>query len=584
MADKGNTAAQQENTWWKSCTIYQIWPHSFLDTTGSGHGDLRGIISKIPYLSSLGIGAIWLSPIYSSPMVDMGYDVSDYQNVNKEYGTMQDMDDLISACHDKGIKLLLDLVINHTSDEHEWFTQSKKSRESEFADYYIWRDPKYDEQGKKQEPNNWGSWFGGSAWEWVEERQQYYLHLFAKGQPDLNWEPRKVRETIHENAIRFWLRKGVDGFRADTCAFYSKDQRFPDGELGSFLGKDYGNWFPYVKNGPRLLEFWHEIRDEVMAQYPEAVMIGETGGSFSETIGLVGGGPGRRSMNMLFDSVMFRLTRQPSNFLLPRPWKLSELKQAVGGLQQLVNRREEQGWTAVWKENHDRSRSVNEFGSQDAKYRIQSAKLLAMWTATLSGTHCIYQGEEIGMTNLTSDWTIDDFRDTWTIQFLNKVAKENPNNEQAQKEALQAVIRTSRDNTRTPVQWSSERNAGFTSGSPWMRIIGNYKDINVSDQLKDEASIWHFWKKMLEMRKTYANMFVHGTYTELNVDNEHHWAYTKRSEDRRRALVVLNFADEESDLKIPLLDETKWTLLCSNMNRQKSRLEPWEGRIYIESA
>ena len=575
---------RDEKQWWKSVTIYQIWPHSFLDTTGSGHGDLRGIITKVPYFVSLGVDAIWLSPMYSSPMVDMGYDVSDYRSVNPMYGTMQDMEELIHDCHENGIKVLLDLVINHTSDQHDWFRQSKMSRNGEFADYYIWRDPKYDAQGVKREPNNWGSCFGGSAWEWVEERQQYYLHLFAKGQPDLNWEPREVRESLYEDAIRFWLRKGVDGFRADACDLYSKDQTFPDGQLGLpfGFGDDYGNWFPIVKRGPRLLTFWHEIRDEIMSEFKEAIIIGESGGPLSETLDLVGGGPGHRSMVMLFDPVILSVARQRSNFLLRRSFKLSEVKEAVGGLEDLVNLREQQGWTAVWKENHDRSRSASEFGSKDTKFHARSAKLLAMWTASLSGTLAIYQGEEIGMTNLPSDWTADDFRDTWTVQYLKKVAETNPDNPQAQKEALQALLKTSRDNSRTPVQWSAETNAGFTSGAPWIRINPNYNEINVSDQLKDEDSVWHFWRKVLELRKGYAHAFVHGTYSVLDFEDEGRYTYMRQSDDGRRVLVTLNFTDQVIDTPIPFPSKTNWKLLFSNVEDPKDKPEPWEGRFYTE--
>ena len=578
-----DASQSDKDAWWKSITIYQIWPHSFLDTTGAGHGDLRGIINKVPYLVSLGIDAIWLSPMYSSPMVDMGYDVSDYRNVNPMYGTMQDMEELIHDCHESSIKVLLDLVINHTSDQHDWFKQSKLSRDGEFADYYIWRDAISDEQGNKREPNNWGSCFGGSAWEWVEERQQYYLHLFAKGQPDLNWEPREVRETLYEDAMRFWLRKGVDGFRADACDLYSKDQTFPDGELDFPFGDDYGNWFPIVKRGPRLLDFWHEIRDEVMSQFEEAVIIGESGGTLSDTLDLVGGGPGKRCMIMLFDPVILSIARKRTNFLFPRTFELSEVKQAVGGLEELVNLREQQGWTAVWKENHDRSRSVSEFGSKNTEFHTRSAKLLAMWTVSLSGTLAIYQGEEIGMTNLPSDWTVDDFRDTWTVEYLKKVAEMNPDNPQAQKEALQAVLKTSRDNSRTPVQWSSESNAGFTSGVPWIKVNPNYNDINVSGQLRDKDSVWHFWRNLLKIRKEHSSAFIHGTYSVLDFENEGQYTYMKQSNDGRKVLVTLNFTDQVSDTPIPFPSKSEWKLLCSNIGDQKDRLEPWEGRFYIEA-
>lgn len=572
---------ESEDVWWKTATIYQIWPHSFLDTNGNGHGDLRGIITKVPYLESLGVGAIWVSPMYTSPMVDMGYDISDYLNVNPIYGSMQDLEELIRECHSRGIRVLLDLVINHTSNKHNWFLQSKKSKAGEFADYYIWRDAKYDDNGNRLVPNNWGAFFGGSVWEWVEERQQYYLHLFTCEQPDINWESDKVREHIWKDAMKFWLKKGVDGFRADACQLYSKDQSFPDGDLDSSFFEGYGNWVPYVAPGPRLVEFWREIRDRLINEFPEAVIIGETGGDIEKTLGFVGGGPGVRCMNMYFDPKVLFCTRSVSNLLFPRPWKWSEIKKSVDELQQLVNLRDRRGWTSVWKENHDHPRSVTLFGSKDEKYRSRSAKLLAMWMATLSGTLSIYQGEEIGMTGVPADWKLEDFRDEWALRYIKNLARDKPDDNKARKEAFEAVSLTTRDNSRTPVQWSAEENAGFTRGTPWIRINPNYKEINVDHQLKDPDSLLNFWRAMLGIRKEYTNVFVHGIYTGLDPEREDQYTYMKKSIGGRSAFVVLNLSDEDADMYVPLPKDQQWSLLRSNLNGLSSKLQPWEGRVYI---
>ena len=578
------TSPPTENPWWKESTIYQIWPYSFLSTRDTGgHGDLRGVLAKLEYFVSLGVDALWLCPMYESPFVDMGYDVSDYETVDPRYGTMADMDELIRGCHARGLRVVLDLVINHTSDRHRWFVESRKGRKGEFADYYIWKDARYDDQGGKKEPNNWGCWFGGSAWEWVEERQQYYMHLFAKEQPELNWEVRSVRQAIYESAIRFWLRKGVDGFRVDTCDLYSKDQRFLDGETGGWFGPGYGNWIPYVSRGPRILEFWHEIRDQILSEFGDIMLAGEGGGPLDKIVEMTGGGLGQRSMSMMFDMDIMNVCRQKANPFELKQWKLSEIKKAVAKTQVLVSPGKQQAWTTVFKENHDRPRSVSTFGSSRSGLRERSAKLLAMWSATLSGTLYLYQGEEIGMTNVPKDWIIDDLRDTWSIEYLRSFQDACPYDEPGYKRALKNVLDTGRDNARTPMQWSSERNGGFATGGTWIRVNENYKTINVAHQQEDKNSLWNYWRLMLKLRKQYADIFVHGEYQDLDSESEQTYIYTKKSYQGRRALVILNFGDVELDPASLQPDKTGWDLVCSNIEGEHSFFQPWEGRIYLEN-
>ena len=568
-------------SWWKSATIYQIWPHSFLDTHGTGHGDLRGILSKLDYLLSLGADTLWLSPCYKSPLVDMGYDISDYESVDPRYGTMAEMDELIAKCHEKGMRVLLDLIVNHTSDKHMWFEESRKSRKGQFADFYIWKDAKVDAKtGERKPPNNWGSIFGGPAWEWVEARQQYYLHLFTKEQPDLNWEDERAREAVFESAMRFWLRKGIDGFRVDTCMIYAKDLSFPDGEVGGVFGK-YGSWFPFVEMEPRLYDYWDEIRDRVLKEYGDVMIVGEGGGTEEKMLDFVGGGPGKRRMSMVFDFDLADVGLGHFSAHEAGPYSLIDVKKAIQKWQDLVMMRERQGWTTVFKENHDRARSVNRYGSKNPELRERSAKLLAMLMGTLSGTLFMYQGEEIGMTNIPYSWSQNDLQDVWAIDYLNRMRREHPHDKERLERAWRGIVDTGRDNARTPVQWSSEKNAGFTTGTPWMRVNDNYKEINVAKQIDDNTSVFGFWKKVLKLRKEHEDIFVHGDYRLVDDDSENLYTFEKESKDGKKALVILNFTETEYDTVLPKLGGKGWQLLYSNVEDWGKTLKPWEGKVFL---
>ena len=512
----------------------------------------------------------------------MGYDISDYESVDPRYGTMAEMDELIAKCHEKGMRVLLDLIVNHTSDQHQWFEESRKSRKGQFADYYIWKDAKVDEEtGKREPPNNWGSIFGGPAWEWVEEREQYYLHLFTKEQPDLNWEDEWAREAIFESAMRFWLRKGIDGFRVDTCMIYAKDQGYPDGEVGGLFG-EYGSWFPHVVMQPRLYDYWDEIRDRVLKEYGDVMIVGEGGGTEEKMLDFVGGGPGKRRMSMVFDFDLADVGLSHWTTHEAGPYPLTDVKKAIQKWEDLVMMRERQGWATVFKENHDRARSVNRYGSKNPKLRERSAKLLAMLMGTLSGTLFMYQGEEISMTNIPYSWSQEDLKDVWAIDFLNRMKREHPHDKKLQERAWKGIVDTGRDNARTPVQWSSAKNAGFTTGTPWMRVNDNYKEINVANQIDDETSVFGFWKKVLRLRKKHEDIFVHGDYRLVDGDSENLYTFEKESKDGKKALVILNFTETEYDTVLPKLGGNGWQLLYSNVEDWGKTLKPWEGKVFLE--
>jgi oligo-1,6-glucosidase len=528
--------------------------------------------------------------MYASPQVDMGYDISDYNAIYPPYGTMSDMDALITGLHSRNMKLILDLVINHTSDQHAWFQSSKKSRTGKHSDWYIWRDPKYTTDphtGKKTRapPNNWGASFGGSAWEYVPARDQYYLHLFAVEQPDLNWECVATRQAIYDSALRFWFEKGIDGFRIDTANLYSKVQTFPDGKVvkGNKM-YPYAEAHDFVANGPRIHEFYREIRGQVLDDFGDPMMIGELGGCTKEEL-MRYIGRDRREISMVFDfdfAAVGLMFGKPWHEISGRGFTLPEMKAALLKTQDLVA--DPQGWSSMFGENHDLARSVDRFGDAGTKYREKSCKVLAMMLGTLSGTLFIYQGQEIGMTNVPKTWGIEDMKDLNSINYYEKVKREHPGDKEILRKAWEGIVKYGRDNARTPVQWDgSAEFAGFSEKRPWMRVNDNYKEINVADQLQHKHSVRSFWKRIISLRKEHADLFIHGTYVVHDEEDLNTFTFEKTSANGRKALVMLNFSDEEQEFKVPKSFEGKgMKCLISNEEKPGAKLGPWEGRVYVE--
>lgn len=558
--------------WWKDGTAYQIWPASYKDSNSDGYGDIPGIISTLDHLKGLGIDIIWLSPMYDSPQHDMGYDIANYEAVWPKFGTMVDMDKLIEKIHSLGMRLLLDLVVNHTSDEHAWFQESKLSKDNPYSDWYIWRDPKHDAEGKRQPPNNWKSFFGGSAWEYVSERDQYYLHLFLKQQPDLNWENEATRKGIYKSAIEFWLDKGIDGFRVDTVNLYSKDPTFPDLPAGA-------STVSQCINGPRMHEFLQEQRREVLDKYGDVVLVGELGGTDVEEI-LNYISSNRRELDMIFD---FDILEVGGKFEVEahERWKhkLPEFKEAILKVQNFLRR--EDAWATVFAENHDQGRSLSRFATDEPKYREKAAKMMAILLGTLSGTLFLYQGQEIGMVNVPKDWGPEYMQDIVAVNYYKEMNERYPADEKMLQSALAGLQRVGRDNARTPVQWSAEEHAGFSTVEPWMRVHDNYKEVNVAVQEKDPHSVLAFWKKMLNIRKEHSDVLVHGQFELSDYENLNTFTYVKDYQGKK-VLVVLSFSDEEQAFAMPpSVNDRKLNLLIANEDSLGPKLSPWEARAYL---
>jgi len=555
-----------EQKWWKEGVVYQIYLRSFNDSNEDGIGDLKGITQKLDYLKKLGIDIIWLSPVYKSPNEDNGYDISNYQDIMDEFGTMEDMEELLVKIHKRGMKLIMDLVANHTSDEHLWFIESRSSKDSPYRDFYIWK------KGKNgQPPNNWESYFGGSTWEYDETTNEYYLHLFSKKQPDLNWESPRVREEIYQ-MMNWWLDKGIDGFRMDTVNMFSKVPGLPDGKI--IKGYKYGDGSPYFLNGPRIHEYLQEMNKKVLSKY-DIMTVGETPGVTPE-IAIKYVNKDRRELNMVFQFELMELDQQPENKWEPREWNLVELKEIFT---KWCEGLKEKGWNSLYMSNHDRPRMVSRFGD-DKKYRIESAKMLATLLHTLPGTPYIYQGEEIGMTNVAFD-NIEDYRDIETLNFYREMTKKGFSKEKI----MEATHRISRDNARTPMQWSDSPNAGFTTGAPWIKVNPNYPEINVAKDLKDSNLIFYYYQKLIQLRKENL-IIVYGDYQPILENDEHVYAYL-RTIDQGRLLIILNFFADSVTFNLPAnINYKDKEVLISNYNIEGEEdlkeilLRPYEARVY----
>jgi len=553
--------------WWKESVVYQVYPRSFKDSNGDGIGDLQGIISKLDYLKELGIDVIWLSPVYHSPNADNGYDISDYKDIMDEFGTMEDFDQLLAEAHKMNIKIVMDLVANHTSDEHKWFIESRKSKENPYRDYYWWRPAK---DGK--EPNNWVSIFGGSAWEYDNTTDEYYLHLFATKQPDLNWENPLVREEIHK-MMRWWLDKGIDGFRFDAINVISKVEGIPDAPVSTDDPYQWGG--QYFFNGPRMHEFMHEIKEKVTSNY-DILTVAETSNVTTEE-GIRFTNEETGSVNMLFHFEHMDIDAGPGGKWDTVPWKLKDLKNVMTKWQKEL---EGQGWNSLYLNNHDQPRVVSRWGN-DQKYRVESAKMLGTFLHMMQGTPYVYQGEELGMTNVQFD-SIKDYQDVEIINYYNEQVKQKGKDEQ---KVMEAIYIKGRDNARTPMQWDASKNAGFTSGIPWLKVNENYREINAKQQLVDPNSVFNYYRELISLRKEYPIM-VYGTYDLILEDHEQIYAYTRTLENEK-LLVILNFTEQKPVFELPneiIYKEN--TLLISNYSVaetegiEKIELKPYEARVY----
>lgn len=545
--------------WWKESVVYQIYPRSFKDSNGDGIGDLNGITQKLNYLKNLGIDVIWLSPVYQSPNDDNGYDISDYQEIMKDFGNMKDFDNMISEAHKHGIKIMMDLVVNHTSDEHRWFVESRKSENNPYRDYYIWRNGK---DGK--EPNNWGSCFGGSAWEYDKNTDMYYLHIFSKKQPDLNWDNPKVRDEIFK-MMNWWCDKGIDGFRMDVISMISKTKDFPDGKLKTNL---YGDYSPYVVNGPNVHQYLKEMNQKVLSNY-DLITVGETAGVTIEEAKKYASSDGTE-LNMVFQFEHMDLDGGETFKWNNKKIDIVELKKVMTKWQKELENR---AWNSLFWDNHDQPRIVSRLGNDSDQYREISAKMLATCLHMMQGTPYIYQGEELGMTNVPFE-TISDFRDIESINAYNELTQKGII---AKDEMMDFLRYKSRDNARTPMHWNRDKNAGFTDGEPWIMVNPNYTKINAEEQIDRDDSVFNYYKKLIQLRKENPTI-VYGIYDLILEDNPDIYAYT-RTYDGNKLLVVCNFTNKKIQFDIP--DEFKNSnVLISNYNSvQDGTLKPYEAFV-----
>lgn len=558
--------------WFQSAVVYQVYPRSFADSDGDGIGDLRGIISKLDYLHRLGVDVLWLSPIYTSPQDDNGYDIGDYRSVDPIFGTLADLQELTDGLHTRGMKLVMDLVVSHTSDEHPWFVESRSSKDNPKRDWYWWRKPRAGTVPGTPgaEPNNWGSAFSGPAWDYDPASGEYYLHLFSKKQPDLNWENPDVRAAVYE-MMNWWLDRGVDGFRMDVINFISKDTALPDGPMAD--GRLYGDGTPYYIGGPRIHEFLQEMHREVFADRTGPLLtVGEMPGVTVEEAVLFTD-PARAEVDMVFQFEHVALDQENGNKWRPKKLKLTELKETLGRWQDGLAAT---GWNSLYWGNHDQARAVSRFGDDSPQYRELSAKMLAGILHLHRGTPYVYQGEELGMTNM-SFGAISDYRD---IEVLNHHREATTHLGHTDADVLAALAPLNRDNARTPVQWDATRHAGFTTGAPWIAVNPNANHINAAAQIDDPGSVYNFYRQVIELRHTDAAV-SHGDFTMLMPEDEHVYAFT-RSIPGSTLLVLGNFSGigqhvtlgEAWDTAEPVLGNYPGNASASD------QLRPWELKVF----
>ena len=550
--------------WWKEAVIYQIYPRSFKDNNSDGIGDLQGIISKLDYIKNLGVDAVWLNPIFSSPNDDNGYDVSDYRNIMSEFGTMQDFDELLQGMHKRGLKLILDLVANHTSDEHEWFKQSRSSRDNPYRNYYHWW------AAEKGKPAKRYSFFDveSNAWKYDEQTNAYYLHYFSIKQPDLNWENPKVRQEIYD-IMRFWFDKGVDGFLMDVIPFISKDTNFPE-----LPEKYHGDFIRYYADGPHLHEYLHEMYREVLSKYNVMSVAEGVGVKTNTAMDFVD--PERNELNMLyhFDAIDIGYLPDVYKTIDPKGYDLIEFKEIYSKWNDLFG---DKGWGTIYLCNHDRPRMVTRWGNDSDEFRELSSKMLTTFLFTMRATPFYYNGDELGMTNIKFD-RIDDYRDIETINMYKQIEASGGDLQQF----IEAQKLSARDNSRTPFQWNDTLHAGFTSGVPWIKVNPNYTTINAEQQEKDDNSCLNYFKKLIKLRKQTSTL-IYGKYTLLDKNNMKVYAYTRELNDHK-ILVLLNFSKDDAQANVDLKVANAKRLICNYtdvpLRNDAITLRPYEAVVY----
>lgn len=552
-----------EKRWWKESVVYQIYPRSFCDSNGDGIGDLNGITGKLDYLKELGIDVIWLSPVYKSPNDDNGYDISDYQAIMDEFGTMEDFDRMLATAHEKGIKIMMDLVVNHTSDEHKWFIESRKSTDNPYRDYYIWRPAK--EDGSL--PNNWGSCFSGPAWEYDKTTDMYFLHLFSKKQPDLNWDNPAVRQDVFD-MMNWWLKKGVDGFRMDVISLISKEPGLPDKETGI---NGYAT-FNVSANGPHVHEYLQEMRQKALNN-ADTITVGECSGVTLEEAKKYARSD-EKELNMVFQFEHMDVdSDEKAGKWTTRKMDLRNLKKILTrwqkGLQDIA-------WNSLYWENHDQPRSVSRFGNDSDEYREISAKMLATCIHMMQGTPYVYQGEELGMTNCPFN-TLDNFRDLESINAFHELTKQGKMTEE---DMMAAIGYKGRDNARTPMQWDDSAYAGFSTANPWIMVNPNYTKINAKDQINREDSVFKYYQKLIKLRHE-SELIVYGTYDLILDDDKDIYAYIRTLGDEK-LIVYCNFSENTREVELPE-EFTNGKVLISNYIdakvNHKITLRPYEAIV-----
>ena len=552
-----------EKRWWKESVVYQIYPRSFCDSNGDGIGDLNGITGKLDYLKELGIDVIWLSPVYKSPNDDNGYDISDYQAIMDEFGTMEDFDRMLATAHEKGIKIMMDLVVNHTSDEHKWFIESRKSTDNPYRDYYIWRPAK--EDGSL--PNNWGSCFSGPAWEYDKTTDMYFLHLFSKKQPDLNWDNPAVRQDVFD-MMNWWLKKGVDGFRMDVISLISKEPGLPDKETGI---NGYAT-FNVSANGPHVHEYLQEMRQKALNN-ADTITVGECSGVTLEEAKKYARSD-EKEMNMVFQFEHMDVdSDEKAGKWTTRKMDLRNLKKILTrwqkGLQDIA-------WNSLYWENHDQPRSVSRFGNDSDEYREISAKMLATCIHMMQGTPYVYQGEELGMTNCPFN-TLDNFRDLESINAFHELTEQGKMTEE---DMMAAIGYKGRDNARTPMQWDDSAYAGFSTTNPWIMVNPNYTKINAKDQVNREDSVFKYYQKLIKLRHE-SELIVYGTYDLILDDDKDIYAYIRTLGDEK-LIVYCNFSENTREVELPEEFVNKKVLISNYSDakaNQKITLRPYEAIV-----
>ncbi|KAK5048305.1 hypothetical protein LTR84_005975 [Exophiala bonariae] len=572
-----------DRSWWKEAAIYQIYPASFNDSNDDGLGDVRGILQKVDYLHSLGVDAVWLCPIFKSPQKDMGYDISDYRNIHEPYGTLNDVEELTTALHGRGMKLVMDLVVNHTSNQHPWFNESQSSRDNSKHDFYIWKEPRL-ENGKRVPPNNWGSAFGGSAWTYNEARDQYYLALFSPEQPDLNWDNPEVVSEVHE-IMTFWLEKGIDGFRMDVINLISKDPSLPDAPITQ-PGREFQPGYMHYAYGPRLNEHLRGLR-KVLDRYG-AFAVGEMPDVKDDNQVAAVVSSERKELNMIFQFDIVDMDIGDNGRFSPRKWSLTTLKNISNRWQTLMQN--VGGWNALFLENHDQARSVSRFTKHRPEHRTLAAKMLATFIGLQSGTLYVYQGQELGMTSLPEDWSLDEFKDCESLNHHTEALEFFKGDEDGMQGFLREIRKKARDNARSPMQWNAEPNAGFSSAKPWMRVNDNYPQINAEQQDAEASSVLNFWRQLLKIRKEHVATLVYGNFEMVQDGDEAVVCFKRGGGDCADSWVVLNFTDDEVAWKAPdmLLQAvaSKRQILGTYedlvlLEGDRLRLRPFEARVFI---